>query len=411
MSTTPARSGSLQLPERALLLHIGLMKTGTTSLQNAAAVLRPELLARGVRYPGSNTNHRSAVNDFMGHSWGWDTTPVAGAWRRLRREIDRDTENRVWIGHEFAANADDETAKAWHDELGERAHVVVTLRNYAEILPSLWQQMTKEGERADFESWLRGVLSDDPESDLRSFRDRIDQGRVVTRWAEAFGPENVTVVVVDKSTPELLFDAFESMLGLEPGLLRTAKLDGKASNRGMSLEEAELLRVLNLRLRKQLTWLEYCTWLRDAASTAVLRWRRPGDHDTKLVLPTWAAEKAQSRAAAHVEQIAASGVRVVGDLGLLRTEVRSADDPPLRSDVVPLDAAVEAILGVIRQGRREEGRLIAARTEITDLKAAAAESAVAAAARRKAGPTVSEASGRELARALGSRVKRRLRRR
>ncbi|SKC36110.1 hypothetical protein [Krasilnikoviella flava] len=403
MSTSTAPSTSLQLPERAVLLHIGLMKTGTTSLQNAAAALRPELLAQGVRYPGTTVNHRSAVNDFMGHSWGWDTTPVHGAWSRLRAEIDRDAGNRIWVGHEFGANADDATALRWRAELGERAHVVVTLRNYASILPSLWQQMTKEGERAGFEQWLRGVLSDDPADELRSFRDRIDQGRVVTRWAEAFGPQNVTVVVVDKSTPELLFDAFESMLGLEPGLLSTAKLDGKASNRGMSLEEAELLRLLNHKLRKQLAWLEYCKWLRDSASTSVLRYRRTGDHDTKLVLPTWAAQVAQERAATHVEQIVASGVRVVGDLEHLRAEVRSAEDPPMRSAVVPIDAAVEAILGVIRQGRREEDRLATAREEIAALEADAR-------ARRKTGPALSEASGRELVRALGSRVKRRLRR-
>ncbi len=400
-STTPTES--LQLPERSVLLHIGLMKTGTTSLQNAASALRPELLAQGVRYPGNQVNHRSAVNDFMGHSWGWDTTPVEGAWSRLRAEIDLDTDHRIWIGHEFGANADDATAARWRAELGERAHVVVTLRNYGSILPSLWQQMTKEGERTDFETWLRGVLSDDPDHELRSFRDRIDQGAVVTRWAEAFGPENVTVVVVDKSTPELLFGAFESMLGLEPGLLRTAKLDGKATNRGMSLEEAELLRRLNLKLRPRLTWLEYCKWLRDSASTSVLRRRRTGEHDTKLVLPAWAAEVAEARAATHVEQIAASGVRVVGDLDLLRAEVRSAEDPALRSDVVPIDAAVEAIYGVIRQGMREEDRLATARDEIEELEGAAK-------AWRQAGPALTEASGRELVRALGGRVKRRLRR-
>lgn len=403
MSTSAAPTDSLRLPERAVLLHIGLMKTGTTSLQNAAAALRPELLAGGVRYPGSNVNHRSAVNDFMGHSWGWGTTPVHGAWAKLRAEIDRDTENRIWIGHEFGANADDATASRWRTELGERAHVVVTLRNYGSILPSLWQQMTKEGELTGFEPWLRGVLSDDPDHELRSFRDRIDQGRVVTRWAKAFGPENVTVVVVDKSAPQLLFDAFESMLGLEPGLLSTAKLDGKASNRGMSLEEAELLRRLNLRLRKHLTWLEYCKWLRDSASTGVLRYRRTGDHDTKLVLPTWAAEVAQDRAKTHVEQIVSSGVRVVGDLGHLRAEVRSTEDPPMGAEVVPMDAAVEAILGVVRQGRREEARLASAREEIEALRSAATRG-------RSSGPTLAEASGRELARALGSRVKRRLRR-
>lgn len=408
MSTSGATSDVEVLPERGLLLHIGLMKTGTTSLQNAASALRPELLSQGVRYPGRSTNHRSAVNDFMGHSWGWGTTPVRGAWARLRAEIDADTENRIWIGHEFGANADDATTARWREELGGRAHVVVTLRNYASILPSVWQQTTKEGELLPFDEWLTGVLSDDPDGELRGYQERHDQGRVVARWAEAFGPENVTVVVVDKSTPDLLFHAFESMLGLEQGLLGTAKLDGRSSNRGLSLEEAELFRVLNLQLREQLTWHQYCKWFRDAATVSVLGRRRPGDHDTRFVLPTWAADVAHARSERYVEQIAASGVRVVGDLDRLTAEVSSADDAPLGAHVVPIDAAAEAIYGVIRQGRRDEDRLLEIRESLKGqtARAAAAERAAAA-----AGPALETASGRELARELGARLKRRLGRR
>jgi hypothetical protein len=406
MPTNGAMSGELELPERALLLHIGLMKTGTTSLQNAASALRPELLSQGVRYPGTTTNHRSAVNDFMGHSWGWGTTPVHGAWKKLRAEIDADTENRIWIGHEFGANADDATAARWRDELGERAHVVVTLRNYASILPSVWQQTTKEGDRWDFETWLRGVLSDTPDDELRPFAERHDQGAVVSRWAEAFGPENVTAVVVDKTTPDLLFGAFESMLGLEPGLLRTAKLGGRSSNRGLSLEEAELFRVLNLTLRDQLTWHQYCKWFRDAATVSVLGRRRPGDHDTRFVLPTWAAKEARARSVRYAEQIAASGVRVVGDLGLLSAEVPSSDDAPMHTDVVPIDAAAEAVLAVIRQGRRDEDRALAAQEKLT-----AEIEAARAAPSPSPGRTIEQASGRELARELGKRLKRRASRR
>ncbi|GAA4720838.1 hypothetical protein GCM10023216_07350 [Isoptericola chiayiensis] len=403
MSISEEAPSTLRLPERARLLHIGLMKTGTTSLQNAAAALRPQLLQNGVRYPGRSTNHRSAVNDFMGHSWGWGTTPVAGAWSKVKAEIDADLENRIWLGHEFGANADDETAARWRDELGDRAHVVVTLRNYAALLPSVWQQTTKEGDRWPFDEWLAGVLSDDPSDELRPFRDRHDQGRVVSRWAQAFGPENVTVVVVDKSSPDLLFDAFERMLDLETGLLASAPLDGKSTNRGMSIEESEFLRVLNLTLREELTWHEYCKWLRDAASTALLRRRQPGEHDTRFVLPTWAADAAHERSLEFVDAINRSGVRVIGELDRLSTEVRAAQAPPLGADVVPIDAAAEALLGVIRQGRRDETRLKEARRRIKSLEKAAA-------AHRPSGTAIEAASGRELVHELGSRLRRRLRR-
>ncbi|WP_407316950.1 hypothetical protein UQW22_10725 [Isoptericola halotolerans] len=400
MSTNTDLSDDLELPERARLLHIGLMKTGTTSLQNAAAALRPELLAAGVRYPGRTTNHRSAVNDFMGHSWGWGTTPVAGAWEKLKAEIDADDQCRIWIGHEFGANADDETAARWRSELGERAHVVVTLRNYAALLPSMWQELMKEGHRWAFEHWLAGVLTDEVGDELRSFRDRHDQGSIVARWAEAFGPDGVTVVVVDKSTPDLLFDAFEAMLGLERGLLTTAPLDGKSSNRGMSVEESELLRAVNFRLRDQLTWHEYCKWFRNTGSNAVLKERSPGEHDTRFVLPRWAAERAHERAVRYVDQIAASGVRVVGDLGLLMDRVPSADEPAMSADVVPIDAAAEALLGVMRHGRREEARLHEVQRQLKAEKKRASA--------RGAPTTIDQFSGRELIEELGSRLKRRL---
>ena len=67
------------LPERSILLHIGPYKTGTSALQAAAARLRPELLAHGVRYPGTAKSHRIQTNAFSGRGGGWsdaDGTPV-----------------------------------------------------------------------------------------------------------------------------------------------------------------------------------------------------------------------------------------------------------------------------------------------------------------------------------------------
>jgi len=48
------------IPENSVLLHVGLPKTGTTALQNAAANQRAALLEHGVRYPGDRHNHSNA---------------------------------------------------------------------------------------------------------------------------------------------------------------------------------------------------------------------------------------------------------------------------------------------------------------------------------------------------------------
>lgn len=386
------RNDGLLLPDRARLLHIGLMKTGTTGLQNAASGLREELLARGVRYPGTSLNHRTALTAVMGRGWGWNTAPQPEAWEALRAEIEAETERRVWVGHEFLSECDDDLARRFLDRLGERTHVVVTLRNYASVLPSAWQQTMKGGRTGTFEDWLKIMLAENPKMDatIRSQR-RLDQGEVVQRWARVFGPENVTVVVVDKSTPNLLFDAFEEMLGLEPGLLSTFELDGYASNRSMSVEETALLRAVNAGLRHEVSWTEYRWWLRYGVAGHMLGERGPGEHDTRLVLPTWAARRAAERSARFVEQIDGSGVRVVGDLGLLDKPVPHEEHPVLDAPMVAVDAAAHAVLGAITQGRSDRAR---AEDYAERLREAVAK-----------GPGLDEASGRELVGALARRVR------
>ncbi|GAA1991092.1 hypothetical protein GCM10009718_31040 [Isoptericola halotolerans] len=399
MTTNRPSPHDLLLPERSRLLHIGLMKTGTTSLQHAASVLRDELLERGVRYPGTGLNHRTALTAVMGRGWGWDSAPNPAAWETLRAEIDAETSRRVWVGHELVSEAEETDVEAYRDGLGDRTHVVVTLRNYAAMLPSAWQQIMKGGRHRTFESWLRGHLSAKPNLErTRLEQERLDQGAVVRRWAQVFGPENVTVVVVDKSTPNLLFEAFEDMLGLDRGFLSTAEQDGFASNRGMSAEEAELLRAINVELRDEISWPDYRRWVRTGAAGTMLAQRSPGEHDTRLVLPTWAAEKAARRAARFVEEIDTSGVRVVGDLALLNQPVPHTDEPLTEPTSVPVDAAAQAVLGAVRQAQAERERAEYYRERLR----------IWAESGRTYGPRVGKASGRELAVALAQRVRRRL---
>ena len=397
MTTNGSSPHDLLLPEGARLLHIGLMKTGTTSLQNAAAVRRKELFERGVLYPGRSVNHREAMAALMGRTLG-GLEPPPRAWKKVRSEIRRDTTRRVLLGHEFVSEADDAAAQAIREELGARAHVVITLRNYAAMLPSAWQQTLKTGRTRTFDSWLRRVLSEDPSPRrMRLERDRLDQGAIVKRWAAVFGPEKVTVVVVDKSAPTLLFDAFEDMLGIERGFLAGADLDGFASNRSMSLHETELLRAINDGLRAdQLDWLDYRRWMRGGVVGAMLGGRAPGEFDTKLTLPAWAARRAAKRSARFVEEIGESGVRVVGDLALLDQPVPHTDSPDPLPVSVPVDAAAQAVLGAVRQARAERERAELFRDRLAAKGGPELELAD--------GLRVDEASGRELATALVKRV-------
>lgn len=355
--TTPAAPTTVDpLPDRARLLHIGLPKTGTTALQSTAQARREALLELGVRYPGGGLNHREAVSALMGRRWGWigpgAAVPPMRHWERLIREVEGDTTSRVWISHEFASESDDEGAARFVEALGERIHVVVTVRPFGAMLTSSWQQYLKGGTSHTFEHWLRSVLAEPPKRTVTpSFHRRNDQSGVVRRWAAAAGRDHVTVVVVDKATPTRLTDAFESLLALPEGFLVDDSLGGLQGNRAFSQEEAELMRQVNLALKGQpVEWQEYERLLREGGIARLLASRTPAPDEHRLELPRWAAEKATERGQRYAAEIAASGVRVIGDLDALAVPAPGTDEPRPAPSHVGVEVATAMVVGTLSAG-------------------------------------------------------------
>lgn len=349
----------LLLPPRARLLHIGPPKTGSTALQTAAAAHRAELLAHGVRYPGRRKSQRPAIAAFLGRQIGFVSGESAGTavpdrteWDALMAEIEADGERRIWLGHEYAAGSDDATAARMVEALGPRAHVVITLRDYGSMLPSIWQEYNKAGNTGLFDDWLRRVLAvPRPAEIVDSFHRRHDQGQLIRRWAQAAGRENVTVVVADPSNHVHMFDAFSDMLGLPRELLRSAAASASHDNRSLSVPELEMLRRLNEVTRAHgVEWPDYQRYVVRGAARRMLRERRPGTTEQRLLIPAWARERVAEEAVRHAEEIAASSVRIVGDVSLLARAPRvRRDDEPEHQDVelVSVDAAVEALAGLL----------------------------------------------------------------
>jgi hypothetical protein len=340
------------LPERARLFHVGIPKSGTTSLQMAASTGRETLRRHGVLYPGTRVNQRDAVLGFMGRRWGWTSEgiPPREAWDELMAEIEADTERRVLFGHEFAAESDVETAGRFVEAIGERPHVIITLRSPGGILPSAWQQYIKAGVPIAFDDWLGAVLADPPDRNVtKGFHDRNDQAGVVERWAEAAGADRVTVVVLDKGRPELLFDTFEQLLDLPSGTLAAQELGGFASNRGLTVPEAELFLALNKTIDPyDVEWDDFQRMVRNGAARRVLENRNTDEEGEQL--PAWAVKRAAEIGASYAEAIAATGVQVVGDLDQLAEEVPARADEGPPPSTIPVELAAEAMAGMLSAG-------------------------------------------------------------
>lgn len=355
----PESKPELLLPPRARLLHIGPMKTGTTSIQAAANARRAKLLENGVRYPGTWFNHARQLGALMGYSVDtWKRTgplrpdlldvdkagvPPIRIWRALREEIDADDERRIFITHEFVSQTDDATARRIVEELGERTHVCLTLRSPGQIVPSLWAQGIRDDAQTEpFVDWLDRFYGKDPDHPMSGrFLRAYDQADLVDRWSQLVGPENVTVVIVDPAEPKRLTDSFEAMLGLPAGLLSWGR-----TNRSLSATESELFRAANVELRERgADWRSYYALIRKGAILAGAQKRKLEPEEPRVLLPDWAARIADQDGRDFADRIARSAVRVIGDLEALTVPTRSADLPDISH--VPVDLAAPSIAAAV----------------------------------------------------------------
>jgi hypothetical protein len=337
------------LPERTRLFHVGIPKSGTTALQMAASAGRDELLRQGVLYPGLGISQRSAVLSFMGRRWGWDDDGVPGTehWDRVMAEIEADTTRRVLFGHEFASEAKKKKATEFVEAIGERCHILITLRSIGAILPSAWQQYVKAGVTLSFDDWLTAVVGDPPNRTVtKRFHVRNDQGAVVRRWAKAAGADRVTVIVADARRPRLLLDSVEQLLALAPGTLADQETTGYSANRGMTMPEAELFRAVNERIDgHDVGWDDFERIVREGAQRRVLE--QEASSGDRPALPLWAAQRAQELGKQYAEQIAVTGVHVIGELGQLAEPVRTRAPDNDSVETVPIDLAAEALAGAL----------------------------------------------------------------
>ena len=159
---------------------------------------------------------------------------------------------------------------------------------------------------------------------------------------------------VDRSA---IFRAFAQLLDVPPDLLVSRM--NLTSNRSMTAAEAEFLRRLNERVKKDLTWDEYVKYVRRGVALGMVEGREPSPDEPRLHTPDWALDAAAEQGARAVETIRASGVRVLGDLDALARRVGSP--PPFPDGHLtscPRDAAVQAVMTVI-EATRENPELTA----------------------------------------------------
>ena len=350
----PDQVNESHLSPGGVLLHIGVQKTGTTTIQDAFAQNRAQLPALGISYPGSRQAHRLIASSAMNRRLGWrpggSPPPDPKLWQQFVKDAQKFPGITV-CSSEFFAESTSQEAQQIIDRVGrDNVHVVITLRNFAKILPSAWQQILKSGYEFGYIHWLNNVLgSDELEPKSKVFWTRHRHDEVVARWANIVGKERVTVVVVDDSDRESIFRDFEVLTGLPAGTLLKNRSD--SLNRSLTLAEAELLRRINEAVGGGKGWKPYSNAVHDGLIKGMVEGRVPDAQEAKLQTPQWALDRAAEYAATYVEAIRESGVKVMGDLNVLSTHLTGPEEvTDTDATDLPISAAVTAILGALGTG-------------------------------------------------------------
>lgn len=345
------------LPSDAICLHIGVHKTGTTALQAALANARSELSELGVLYPGRRQAHHASAQAVMQRAWGWaDRGGIVRDMAQFDKVVDaaKGWSQRVVVSSEHYCEASDEVAARIVEAFGrDRLQVVVTLRSLGRLLPSSWQQYLKYGLLRTYEDWLEDAFDDERTQKLSpSFWRRNRHDVIAERWASLLGPEHVTFIVLENVDRSAMFRTFAQLLDVDEEVL-TSRMD-LTSNRSMTAQESELLRLVNHHVRAPLNWRQYEKLVRYGVARTIVEGREPERSEPRLHTPDWALDEAARRGAEQVEAIRRTGVRVIGDLDLLAE--RAPSTPPVPEGALnslPVEVAVQAISALVLEAAGE----------------------------------------------------------
>jgi hypothetical protein len=301
-----------------LIIHAGFHKSGTTALQESFNSQKIELRQSGLIYPdiGRKAHHRTAWA-LSGRTWGWNKKggekTSKKEWTDIAKAINSNKTETILLSSEFFSElTKEEIHTIFNDIKGRKIEAIFTLRPLVKLLGSSYQQYLKYGITADYVSWLHSVLDNPGESKINpTFWMRHFHGKVVAKWVEVLGANNVTVLIVDESKPEFLYDSINQYLGLSKDFIKPQKA---GSNRSLNLEEIALLLELNRQFPKDRKWKEYEVFIRDGYIRRLTDEVKAPRESSKLLTPRWAIEKGNEIGSQSKSELLASGAIIIGDI-------------------------------------------------------------------------------------------------
>lgn len=329
-----------------VVLHVGLLKTGTSYVQQRLTAGRPSLEDHGILFPPWREQVDATI-DVLDIQRRPRPAAAEGAWDRL---VDR---MNSWPGTglmsmEFLGPAGEARVQRVVSSFDPaRVEVVLTARDLNRVLLAMWQETAKNFGTESWPAYLRGVEEDSGAG--RRFWRQQRLAVLVRRWAAVVGTENVTVVTVPPpgAPSETLWERFCEAARIDPALCPSIS----PVNESVGAASAEVLRRVNEELAQwDVPWPAYSKVVKFGFAKDVLASGRVHEPALGMAVPDWLVSRSESMRA----NVAQTGVRVIGtldDLAPVEVPGTTPTDVPAEDQ---LAAAVRALAGVLRRELEHE---------------------------------------------------------
>ena len=227
-------------------MHIGLPKTGSTSIQRMLCVLAGPLRKRGIHVPSAGQiapgEHRNLVHEYLGSR---EYRAWAGGWAELSRELrESGTARRFVVSAEsFSRQRPKDAAVPRIAGLAREAdldvEIVAYVRPQHRLIESGYSEVSKGFEMRPFEAFLKARLD--------SWR--YDYNECFRPWRDAFGNRLVVYPLEAVRMPTGLLPHFLGVLGAPELASRVALAH---LNRRLGAKQLEVARLVAVALHDEM---------------------------------------------------------------------------------------------------------------------------------------------------------------
>jgi hypothetical protein len=225
-----------------IILHIGLRKTGTTSIQKFLNKNYDALLKHGLLYPKSGLPLKESVyahHDLAVSITGIRPATNANCWQMLYEELKEHHDKLVFISSEiFSVASPEQIEQIRNNLLAHPVRILIYLRDPVSFMISLYKEQIKaQNEWLTFGKFIRQRFS------------LVDFDRLIRNWKNVFGDSNVILKNYDELTSgnQLIHNLLDSLY-----LKNNSSEFSFLENSNVSPEEKTVVMIRHLNLVRNL---------------------------------------------------------------------------------------------------------------------------------------------------------------